>query len=274
MLEKIFDINHSNIFQDEDNYYFFRALEEVDLESMKNKSVIDENGNLIKLITDREFYGDDSRYNENSQISLEEMVNHIKIHYDKNTNCISFTSNANVANIYGRETYDDQYIVIKVPKSELNKTAYQAGLYMLQEVEKRLEKIIETKELTGMQKHLLSLIDNVTTEEELDKLKEMLPKEYATSRDLYDGGLEIDLTDTTRYYSLTDDQNFEKDRIIMKMDILKEQLLSRISNRFLIQTIGGAFSSEEIIYYKDVPGNYINVVDPEFMDILDRKSVV
>ena len=41
-LEKLFNIENFNIYSDDENYYFFRSLEEVDVESIKNKSIVDE----------------------------------------------------------------------------------------------------------------------------------------------------------------------------------------------------------------------------------------
>ena len=42
MINEVFNINNFNIFSDEENYYFFRSLEEVDTESINNKTIIDE----------------------------------------------------------------------------------------------------------------------------------------------------------------------------------------------------------------------------------------
>ena len=55
---------------------------------------------------------------EESNISLEEVYDHIKMHYRKDTNCISLTSNANIAINYGRGSYKDKYVMIKIPKKD------------------------------------------------------------------------------------------------------------------------------------------------------------
>ena len=52
------------------------------------------------------------------------------------------------------------------------------------------------------------------------------------------------------------------------MDILNQQLIPGITNRFLFQTIGNAFSSLEIIHYKDVDGKNLIEVPKEIMDVL------
>ena len=72
-LENLFNIENFNIYSDDENYYFFRSLEEVDVESIKNRSIVDESGKIIRLITDREFYGE-TTFTKNSDISLEEIT--------------------------------------------------------------------------------------------------------------------------------------------------------------------------------------------------------
>ena len=80
-LEKLFNIENFNIYSDDENYYFFRSLEEVDVESIKNKSIIDETGKIKRLITDREFYGE-TIFTKDSDISLEEITENIKKNYN------------------------------------------------------------------------------------------------------------------------------------------------------------------------------------------------
>ena len=64
------------------------------------------------------------------------MYNHIKMHYSLETNCISLSSNANVARTYG-ETFSDKYVMIKVPKKEMGQRVYNAGQYMLSEIARK-----------------------------------------------------------------------------------------------------------------------------------------
>ena len=47
MLDKIFDINKFNIFSDEENYYFFRALNMADNTDIENGITLDSNGKII-----------------------------------------------------------------------------------------------------------------------------------------------------------------------------------------------------------------------------------
>ena len=65
------------------------------------------------------------------------MVDHIKMNHRYDTNCISITSNANTAITYGRASYKDRYIMLTIPKSSINKDVYEAGLYLLVEIDKR-----------------------------------------------------------------------------------------------------------------------------------------
>ena len=61
MIDEVFGISNFNIFSDDENYYFFRTLEDVDIESIKNKTITDENGNVVTDIEGKpkEVYGFD-----------------------------------------------------------------------------------------------------------------------------------------------------------------------------------------------------------------------
>ena len=269
MLEEIFDIEKFKIYSDDNYYYFFRALEELDIEGIKSGQIVDENGNLTKLITDREFYGINDRYDENSNISLEEIFNHIKMHYSKDTNCISFSSNANVALTYGRKDYEYQYITIKVPKEEMGNIVYNAGLYMMQELTKKVNDAVENEKLDELQRYYLRAINEAKTQEALDRIKETFPKEYVET-DLLERGISFpfESTKTIQYQSLNDEQNLEKNKLVLKIDVINKNIIPNISNNFLIQTLGNAFSSLEIIHYKDVDGKKIIKTPKEIMDVL------
>ena len=138
MINEVLNINNFNIFSDEENYYCFRSLEEVDTESINKKTIIDEKGNIKKLITDREFYGE-TIFKKDDPLTLEQIIEHIKIDYNKHTNCISFSSNTNVILDYGRNVFNDRYVMLKVPKSEFGKNIVNAGQYILEEINKKLE---------------------------------------------------------------------------------------------------------------------------------------
>ena len=107
MINEIFDINKFNIISDEDNYYFFRAINKLDNKDIETKEILDDNNNIIRIRTDRERFPGETKYTNESIISLEEVNDHVKWAHTYDTNCISLTSNANIACIFGREYYND-----------------------------------------------------------------------------------------------------------------------------------------------------------------------
>ena len=64
----MFDRNNFNIIKDEENYYFFRALNMADNEDLENGIILDEEGKLEKIRTDRERY-EESEQNEKPKYS-------------------------------------------------------------------------------------------------------------------------------------------------------------------------------------------------------------
>ena len=117
-MEDLFDIDNFNIIEDEENYYFFRALNMADNQDFETGTTLGKEGNIERIRTDRERYEGTTKYTEDSEISLEEIYDHIKMHYRKDTNCISLSSNANVSISYGRGFYKDKYVIVKVSKKE------------------------------------------------------------------------------------------------------------------------------------------------------------
>ena len=74
MIEDIFSIDTFNIIQDEENYYFFRALNRGDNNDIENGIVVDESGEYIRIRTDRERWEEDPekkepKYTEDAQIT-------------------------------------------------------------------------------------------------------------------------------------------------------------------------------------------------------------
>ena len=270
-LEELFNIENFNIYSDDENYYFFRSLEEVDVESIKNKSIVDESSKIKRLITDREFYGE-TTFTKDSDISLEEITEHIKKNYNKHTNCISFSSNANVALDYGRSTYNDDYVVLKVPKKDFEKDTFFAGKYMLSEVSKVLDEFYSNLDDSSIIKKYFDMIDKTKSQEELEKIKEKLPLK--------------NITESINYDALNEEQNLFKNKIILKADIMNKNIIKKIGNSFLFSTIGSAFSSLEVIHYKDINKNLLqanaNILDifgllqqvPETDDIKEIKNIL
>ena len=274
-LEELFNIENFNIYSDDENYYFFRSLEEVDVESIKNKSIVDETGKIKRLITDREFYGE-TTFTKDSNISLEEMTEHIKTNYNKHTNCISFSSNANVCLDYGRSTYNDDYVVLKVPKKDFEKDTFFAGKYMLSEVSKVLDEFYSNLDDSSIIKKYFDMIDKAKSQEELEKIKEQVQENLSLKN----------VTESINYDALNEEQNLFKNKIILKADIMDKNIIKKIGNSFLFSTIGSAFSSLEVIHYKDINKNLLqanaNILDifgllqqvPETDDIKEIKNIL
>ena len=261
--------NITNCYQDSNYYYFFRALNKRDMTGIRNGSTLDSNGHISKIVTDSTFYNNRNRYNEESNLTLEEMVNHVKTHYDKDTNCISLSSDANVCLTYGRSDYEDKYVIVKVPKDELGKTTFNAGKYIYEEILKRVNAYIAEHEddLTDLQKYYIESIKNISTKEQLDNLKKTLPEEYVDkTNDEFQNGL--DFIKSKPYEGYSDIENLAKDKLVMLLDVLDFEVVKGKTNRFVIQTMGSAFSSRELEYYKEVPKEKIVEMPTSLVEIM------
>ena len=261
--------NITNCYQDTNYYYFFRALNKRDMAGIRDKSTLDEAGHISKIITDSTFYNHKDRYNEESELTLEEMVNHVKTHYDKDTNCISLSSDANVCLTYGRNDYEDKYVIIKVPKAELGHTTFNAGKYIYEEILKRVNTYLEEHQstLTDLQKYYIESLKNISTKEQLDNLKKTLPKEYVDkTNEEFQNGLEF--IKSKSYEGYSDTENLAKDKLVMLLDVLDFEVVKGKTNRFVIQTMGSAFSSRELEYYKEVPQEKIVEMPTSLVEIM------
>ena len=267
MLDKIFEIDLFNVFSDDNYYYFFRALNMADNNDIETGITLDFNGSIARIRTNLERYENTPIYTSDDEISLEQVFDHIKMHQRKDTNCISLTSNANTAITYGRGNYKDKYVMIKVPKSNINISTFEAGLYMLKEVNNRINEMITSGQLSEKQVNIIRYIDGIRSKQELDILKNRLIQQDDEERLFYNNGFER-LTTSVNYLSLNDRQNFEKDKIVLKLDIINRNLLKGVSNSLLIQTIGNAFSSLEMIHYGEITEDKIIEMPKELMDIL------
>ena len=54
MINEIFSIDKFNIISDNDNYYFFRALNNSDNKDIETREILDTDNNIIRIRTDRE----------------------------------------------------------------------------------------------------------------------------------------------------------------------------------------------------------------------------
>ena len=276
----LFNINKFNIIENNENYYFFRALNMADNRDIEQEITVSKSGKIERIRTDRERYEDKAKYNENSELSLEEIYDHIKMHYRKDTNCISLTSNANVAINYGRGSYKDKYVMIKIPKNEFGKNVVVAGQYMLQElyfkIEQTLEKLPEEKRIQILEK--FSNIDNAT---ETKALQDIIATRYTAKKEEINPnkahprkGIKYSSAKAkiSSYQSLSEKQLLEVNRVYAKFAILENEralghVIPHSSNTKLRETIGNAFSSLEVIHYGEIKQENIIEISKESIDI-------
>ena len=273
MLEKIFDIDKFNVYSDNDYYYFFRALNKDDNNDIDMNITTDSNNRIERVRTNRERYNGVPKYSESSVLTLEEAVDHINTRHRKDTNCISLTSNANTAIMYGRGHYKDKYIVVKVPKKDIGNTTYEAGLYMLKEVTDFLNKEING---TNLEK-VYERIDACKSKEELKVIEDELQKSKLLKSnykandeeksDLFQDGIKEKVINSDNYIALNDEQNLEKDKVVLKVNLYGKRILPKTGNNYLIKTIGNAFSSLELVHYKDIKQEEIIETKKELIDI-------
>lgn len=282
-MESLFDIDKFNIIEDEENYYFFRALNMADNQDLDTGTILDNTGNIEKIRTDRERYEENAenelpKYSKDAEISLEQVYDHIKMHYRKDTNCISLSSNGNVSISYGRGFYKDRYVMVKVPKIELGEKVINAGQYMLEKIAKKVEEYISSIPDDSRLLENISEIDNSKTAEEIRKAIET---RYTTREPLDQSKAKLRKGITYRspvarissYQALNEEQSLEKNKIIAKLTLLErvggmEPLIPHTANNnLLVQTIGNAFSSLELIHYGDIEKDEIIDVPREIVDI-------
>ena len=82
-MESLFDVSKFNIIEDEENYYFFRALNMADNQDLEKGIILDNKGDFERIRTDRERHEEDSKngvakYKKNDEIKLEQVYDHIK----------------------------------------------------------------------------------------------------------------------------------------------------------------------------------------------------
>ena len=282
-MENVFDIDKFNIIEDEENYYFFRALNMADNQDLEAGVTLDNTGNIEKIRTDRERYEENTenevpKYSKDAEISLEQVYDHIKMHYRKDTNCISLSSNGNVSISYGRGFYKDRYVMVKVPKSELGEKVINAGQYMLEEIAKKVDEYISSIQDDSKLLEAISEINNSKTPEEIRKAIET----RYTSKELLDPSkakirkgitYRSPVARISSYQALNEEQSLEKNKIIAKLTLLErvggmEPIIPHTANNnLLVQTIGNAFSSLELIHYGDIEKDEIIDVPKEIVDI-------
>ena len=282
-MDDLLDIDKFNVIEDGENYYFFRALNMADNSDIEQGITVSEDGSIDRIRTDRERYeqnpeNGEPKYTNDSEISLGQVFDHIKMHYRKDTNCISLSSNANVSILYGRGSYKDKYVLVRVPKKEMGEKVINAGQYMLEEISKRINEYIASQEVDNELAETLEEIDNSTTPEEL---RQVISTRYTSNEEIDPSKAKMRKGITYRspvarissYRALSDDQSLEKNKIIAKLTLLERvkgmpPVVQYTSNNdSLVKTIGNAFSSMELIHYGDIEKEEIIDIPKEIVDI-------
>ena len=282
-MENVFNIEKFNIIEDEENYYFFRALNNADNQDLEVGTILAEDGSIDKIRTHRERYEENAengtpKYGEDAKISLEQVYDHIKMYYRKDTNCISLSSNANVSVSYGRGNYKDRYVMVKVHKKDLGEKIINAGQYMLEEIAKKVDEYISS--ITDDSK-LVDTISEIDKSKTADEIRSAIEKRYTSKQEIDPSKAKLRKGITYRspvarissYQALDEDQSLEKNKIIAKLTLLErvggmEPIIPpTANNNLLVQTIGSAFSSLELIHYGDIEKDEIIDVPKEIVDI-------
>ena len=280
MNEELFDINNFNIIQDEEYYYFFRALNMADNSDVEHGITLSQDGKINRIRTDRERFEGETKYKEDSQISLEEVYDHIKMHYRKDTNCISITSNSNVAVNYGRGYYKDRYIMVKIPKKELGITTVVAGKYLLKELYSTIMQTIEALPQDKKQE-ILEIFKDIEHTQDSNTLKDIIQKKYiGKSKEINPNNAHLrkgilyssPKSRISSYQSLNDEQLLEVNKVYARLAIFEnEHILQHViphsRNSKLRETIGNAFSSAELIHYGEINKKNIIEIPKEIADI-------
>ena len=259
MLDKIFDINQFNIIQDDNYYYIFRALNNGDYSDITNGITL-EDGIVKRIRTDLERFQDVPLYKQDDEISLEEVHDHVKWRHRRDTNCISLSTNANVVSTYGRADYHNQYAIVAVPKEKINNGEfYISGKFLIEEIQTRIQKLIDDHYLDDEKVRYIDLIKNAKTNDELFNIL----KQYS---DLPSNTYNFNQSKFYDFYTLNKEQNLEKNKIIAELDVVNRRLLSRCSNRLLLESVKFAFTSSEVLHYKDITENFA-FISPTTIDL-------
>ena len=271
MKKEFFDLSNFKVIQDEEYYYFFRALNNGDNSDI-TQGITTEESKIKRIRTDRERYKRTAKYTADSKISLEEMHDHIKMGHRTDTNCISLTTNANVAIDYGRRFYNDEYVIIRVPIKDFGENIVNAGSYMLAETEKKILEIAETLPEDSEVLKLFEEIDSASSKQELEGYltEKFTSKKLEPSKAKIKGGITYrnPAIRISSYDALSEDAILEKNKLVAKIKILErykllKNIVPHVKNTNLMKTIGNAFSSTEVIHYNDIEKDEILDVPKE-----------
>lgn len=240
-----------NILFDGKHYYLIRSLNDGNMQDLSR--------GIQDIRTDAQRYrdrnGEWGKYSDESECSLEEVFDHIKMKYRKDTNCTSLTRNANVALTY--HVNNSRYVLVRIDPDELDRY-FDAGDYMLGKIETEISTVSEqsTDEIRG----LLDRIDKAETQEEirtiLSEYNENITQ-FAIRQKQY----------------LTEEEQARVDKTIAKLKVLEHngvmpELVPGVNNSFVVATMGNAYSSSEYISYGEIPKEKVIDCPKFFLDVI------
>lgn len=169
--------------------------------------------------------------------------------------------------------------MIKVPKTE-NDNVYNAGQYMLEEVNKKVEEALSR---LPKDSNVLELMRKIDEESSYKNVTRIVSEAYSGIKNIdgrykgYNNNIKSKETVISRFKKrqyFSDEQQLEYNKAIAKLTVLeacgelRSILPTKADNSSLIATIGMAFSLGELIHYKDIQSDDIVKVPKELMDML------
>lgn len=260
MNEDVFSINNFNIIEDGENYYLFRALN-LDDQREISEGINSNNGEIQKVITNKQRYPENDRYANETEISLKEIWDHTKsVNFYRGTNCISLSSNANVSIDYGSK-YGEKYLMIKVPK-EQDSQIYNAGQYMISELNRILENRISQ---IPQDSEIVRLVHEIESKENYNDIKKVIVERvkctslsgrYTTTNNIRTR--ESMFKRFNKRQAFSEEQQLEYNKIIGKLTLLEiygmlpTEIFNNINISSLTSTIGSEFSNREFVHYGEI----------------------
>lgn len=284
-MNNVFDIDSFKVKEDENYYYFFRALNREDNKDLE-EGKITENGKIIKIRTDTQRWKESNkglkpRYDEDTKNSLEQMYDHIKPKFCRCTNCISLSCDAGVTIHYGKDFYNDTYIMVKVQKEEIEHKVINAGLYLLNHIEAAVNTQIDLLKDEVLKKKL-NQINYVNNSKDIANIVIM---EYNLNNKVQKRfkGLKPKMEDLYplknrfgNYNTLNKQQTFEKNKLFAKITLLEKynsicSIIKTTKNNInLLRTVDNAFASLEFIHYGQINENEIIEISRKEMDTFNK----
>ncbi len=260
MNEEIFGIDNFNLISDNQYYYVFRALN-IDDQTEIDREITANNGVIQKVITNKKRYPENNKYANRSKISLQEVWDHTKsVNFYKGTNCISLSSNANVSIDYGSK-YGHKYLMIKIPR-EQSGTVYNAGQYMISELNKMLDKKIEQ---LPQDSEIVQLIQKIEKIEDNRAVRDIISNRFNRARTggRYTSNISVRTKESLQErfknrQAFSNEQQLEYNKLMGKLTLLEisgmlpKEIFDNINIASLTSTIGSEFSNREFVHYGEI----------------------